>query len=84
MKIEKNLKTQIFTHVGELEIGDMMVIQSDDPYISQFNGMILLKTFSGYVTLDNPRNTWGLSVEVNKQLKGRKLLPGESVSLIQE
>ena len=46
-----------------------------------YKGEIILKTYECFVLLSNPRNTWSLGTP---GLIGRKLLPGESITLIAE
>lgn len=44
------------------------------------DGVIILKTYNKLISLTNPLYTWDLDAN----LLGRKLLPGESVTLTQE
>jgi hypothetical protein len=57
-----------------LEIGEMMEAQISD------NIEVIIRTHSGFVSLTNPSHVWNLDAN----LKGRKLLPGESITLTQE
>jgi len=62
-----------------LEIGEMMEIT--DPLVEHKKGDILLRTYSGLVNLNNPANTF---LWERSNIAGRKLLPGEGITLIQE
>lgn len=75
MKIITNFKEKISNfNSSMLDIGEMMVIYEIYP------GEIILRSYNKFVSLTNPRHDW----DKNAELKGRKLLPGESVTLIQE
>lgn len=60
-----------------LDIGEMMVIVYSN---SSFDGHVLLRTSNHIVNLTNPAFTWNTSAE----FPGRKFLPGDSITLIQE
>ena len=57
-----------------LEIGEMMELYE------QYKGFILLRTYNGFVCLNNPKFTW----KSDAKLSGRKLYPGEGITLVQE
>lgn len=59
----------------DTKISDIMEI--DDPEMFQRNGEILVHSYDGFVSLNNPRSTWGEAVT----MKVRVLEPGESVTL---
>ena len=61
---------------SSLKVGDMMVITEAGCY----TGHVILRTYDALCSLTNPNSTWG----VGAPHKGRKLLPGESVTLTQE
>ena len=60
-----------------LGVGEMMELDNET---TLYSGIILLRTFDGFVSLNNPNATWCNSAT----LTGRKLLSGEGVTLIQE
>jgi hypothetical protein len=57
-----------------LKIGEMMELHE------QYIGQVVLCTYKTIISLSDPNHTWGRGT----RLSGRKLLPGESVTLIQE
>jgi hypothetical protein len=59
-----------------LNRGEMMEVDNSASY----NGSIIVKMYNGAFISLNSWNTWGTDCD----LEGRKLLPGESVTLIQE
>ena len=59
----------------KLKIGEMMEV-----YDTSIPGQILLKTYDGIVSLNDPNQTWSSGT----MLSGRKLLPGEEILLTQE
>ncbi len=76
MKVELKYKTDNLTNAQDLEIGDLLEIVE-----GSFKGEIILKTYECFVMLSDPNNTWNLSTS---GLLGRKLLPGESITLTVE
>ena len=76
MKVKLNYKTDNLTNAQDLEIGDLLEIVE-----GSFKGEIILKTYECFVQLSDPNNTWNLSTS---GLLGRKLLPGESITLTVE
>jgi hypothetical protein len=58
----------------DLNVGEMMEI------VHETKLHVVLRTFSKFVSLTNPDDTWG----THTKLLGRKLLPGEGITLIQE
>ena len=64
-----------FFNTQMLEVGEMMEIIE-----TKYKGNILLRTYFGFVNLNSPDITWGEGCN----LQGRKLLPGEGITLIQE
>ena len=76
MRIKLNYKTDNLVNAQDLEIGDLLEIVEGD-----YKGEIILKTYECFVQLSDPNNTWGLGTP---GLIGRKLLPGESITLIVE
>ncbi len=59
-------------NASELKVGEMMELKS---------GEIALRTYDRLVSLSNPECTWNNDLDY---VKGRKLLPGEGITLIQE
>ena len=76
MRIKLNYKTDNLVNGQDLEIGDLLEIVTGD-----FKGEIILKTYRCFVQLSDPKNTWSLGTS---GFIGRKLLPGESITLIVE
>ena len=76
MRIKLNYKTDNLTNAQDLKTGDLLEIV-EGPY----KGKIILKTYECFVMLSDPSSTWSLST---CGLLGRKLLPGESITLIVE
>jgi hypothetical protein len=74
------MKTQPYNKLKEhypfdssmLKVGEMMELSCDNH--------IILRTYGEVVDLNDPRKTWNIGVK----LQGRKLLPGEGITLIQE
>lgn len=66
------------TRGSDMEIGDLAWVTESGSY----RGSLILRTYSGYVSLSNPNNTWdrnsadGLAIE--------KCPPGFSVTLVVE
>lgn len=73
--IYKNIIEEEEFNSSMLKIGEMMLCL--DPY---YRNHILLRTFDRFVSLTNPSSTWNTCTK----LIGKKLLPGEEVTLIQE
>ena len=76
MRIKLNYKTDNLTNAQDLKTGDLLEIVE-----GSFKGEIILKTYECFVQLSDPNNTWGLGTP---GLIGRKLLPGERITLIVE
>ena len=76
MRIKLNYKTDNLINGQDLKIGDLLEIVEGD-----YKGEIILKTYECFVMLSDPGSTWSLSTP---GLIGRKLLPGESITLIVE
>ena len=76
MRIKLNYKTDNLINAQDLEIGDLLEIV-EGPYKDE----IILKTYECFVLLSDPGSTWSLGTP---GLIGRKLLPGESITLIVE
>ena len=76
MRIKLNYKTDNLTNAQDLKTGDLLEIVEGD-----YKGKIILKTYECFVMLSDPSSTWSLST---CGLLGRKLLPGESITLIVE
>ena len=76
MRIKLNYKTDNLVNAQDLEIGDLLEIVTGD-----YKGEIILKTYECFVQLSDPNNTWSLGT---CGILGRKLLPGESITLIVE
>jgi len=57
-----------------LRVGEMMEVEDEIK-----RGHILLRSFNSIISLTDPNHTYGIDCE----LTGRKLLPGESVTLTQ-
>lgn len=75
MKIITNFKEKISNfNSSMLDIGEMMVLHEIYP------GEIILRSYNKFVSLTDPSHVWN----ERTTLTGRKLLPGESVTLIQE
>ena len=75
MKIITNFKEKIRNfNSSMLDIGEMMVIHE------LFPGEIILRSYNEFVSLTDPSHVW----DERDTLTGHKLLPGESVTLIQE
>lgn len=72
-----NIKHQMFTS-DELKIGEMM--EWEDNASPNNNGGVILRTYDRLVCLNNPSITF----KIDSTLCGRKLQPGEGISLIQE
>jgi len=78
MKLKKNFKEQKLTiTAGELKIGEMMEVTDGD-----YTEHILLRTYDRLISLSNPNLTW--DEPKNITIEGIRLLPGQSVTLIQE
>lgn len=76
MKYKTNFKSiQKEFNSSMLEIGEMMEITE-----GCYSGHIILRCYEFIVSLYNPKNTW----DIDCTLTGRKLLPGESITLTQE
>ena len=60
-----------------LKMGEMMEIDDEDNPTDK--GSIGIKTYDGIISLNDP----GISWELSAKLRGRKLFPGESVTLTQ-
>ena len=58
-----------------LRVGEMMELP---------DGGVLLRAYIGYVSLNNPNFTWNINLDGDPKFAGRKLQPGESITLIQE
>mgnify|MGYP000377776043 CR=1 FL=1 len=58
-----------------LKVGEMMETKS---------GEIILRVYRKLVSLNNPNSTWDLAPNVSGDIYGRKLQPGESITLTQE
>lgn len=79
MKLEKELNDSRALIMGkDLKIGEMMMV--DDNECNSYDGEILLRTSKYIVSLSCITHCW----ENETPLRGYKLLPGESVTLIQE
>ena len=76
MKVELKYKTDNLVNGQDLKIGDLLEITTGD-----YEGEIILKTYECFVRLSDPNNTWSLNTP---GLLGRKLLPGESITLTVE
>ena len=76
MKVKLNYKTDNLTNAQDLEMGSLLEIA-----IGALRGDIILKTFGGFVLLSDPGIVWSLNTP---GLLGRKLLPGESITLTVE
>ena len=76
MRIKLNYKTDNLTNAQDLKIGDLLEITTGD-----YKGEIVLKTYECFVLLSDPGSTWRLGTP---GFIGRKLLPGESITLIVE
>ena len=76
MKVKLNYKTDNLTNAQDLKTGDLLEIVEGD-----YKGKIILKTYECFVMLSDPSSTWSLST---CGLLGRKLLPGETITLIVE
>lgn len=76
MRIKLNYKTDNLNTGQDLKIGDLLEIVAGD-----YKGEIILKTYECFVQLSDPNNTWSLGTP---GLIGRKLLPGERITLIVE
>ena len=76
MKVKLNYKTDNLTNAQDLEVGDLLEIVE-----GSFQGEIILKTYECFVMLSDPGSTWSLNTG---GLLGRKLLPGESITLTVE
>lgn len=61
-----------------LKVGEMMEITDID--LPEYHEQIVLRTYSNIVLLNNLSKTWSTTAP----LEGRKLLPGEGITLIQE
>lgn len=75
MKIKTNFNTNIPFSSNQLKIGEMMIGSN-----SAYDDIIILKTYDRLISLEEHVRSWSL----NSEFIGRKLLPGESVTLIQE
>lgn len=73
--LNSNLNTSSFD-ASQLKVGEMMLVIEEGVY----KGDILLKTYNSVVSLVDPSFTWNPCINI----KGRKLLQGESVTLIVE
>ena len=58
-----------------LKVGEMMELP---------DGSVLLRAYIGYISLNNPNFTWSINLDGDPKFDGRKLQPGESITLIQE
>lgn len=74
MKLTKNYTLGHSVRADTMEVGQMGEVVND-----QFGkkGTVVLRTYSGFVSLNNPKNTWSTPC----YLKVRVLQPGESVTL---
>ena len=77
LKYKEEVEEELFT-AKDLEIGEMMELTAHQT----FKGNIILKTYDTFVNLMSPDDVWSHSVA--SSLIGRKLLPGEGITLIQE
>jgi len=76
MKTQINLKVNNLNfYSSQLRIGEMM-ISKDSHYFDH----IIIRTGNGFISLTNPEDVWNKYAN----LKGIKLLSGESITLIQE
>jgi hypothetical protein len=75
MKLVKAIASSELFDSTKLGIGEMMECQE-----ASHLGHVILATFTKYISLTDPSSTWNRDYK----LIGRKLLPGESVTLIQE
>lgn len=85
MKGGKKMKTKLnFQAVRkkcnshDLKIGEMMIL--DDTAYPEYHGHILIKIYDEILSLSDPSIVWNEKGGLN----GSKLLPGESITLIQE
>ena len=76
MRIKLNYKTDNLTNAQDLKTGDLLEVVTGD-----YKGEIILKTYECFVMLSDPSSTWSLGT---CGLLGRKLLPGETITLIVE
>ena len=76
MKVKLNYKTDNLTNAQDLEVGDLLEIVE-----GSYKDEIILRTYECFVMLSDPGSTWSLST---CGLLGRKLLPGESITLTVE
>lgn len=75
MKYKTNFKSiQKEFHSSMLKQGEMMEIT-----LGVYTGQVIMRTYDSLVSLTNA-DTWNQ----NATLIGRKLLPGESITLVQE
>ena len=76
MKVKLNYKTDNLTNAQDLEVGDLLEIVE-----GSYKDEIILRTYECFVMLSDPGSTWSLNT---CGLLGRKLLPGESITLTVE
>lgn len=76
MKYKTNFKSiQKGFNASMLEIGEMMEVTEEC-----YSGHVLLRCYGYVVSLFDPKEAW----DIDCSLTGRKLLPGESITLTQE
>jgi len=64
-----------------LRVGEMMEVLEFGPH----NGQILLRAYGSLISLTDPNGTWSFeSLHLCPAFTGRKLQPGESITLTQE
>ena len=78
MKFIKNTINNEPFDSSMLNIGEMM--ECNDKDIPHYKGVILLRITSSFVCLSIPNESWSIA----SKIRGRKLFPDESVTLIQE
>lgn len=81
MKVKKVKNSEKIISSLELKVGDMMRLRMKrylEPKTS--DGEIVLKTYIGIISLNNPYTTWSQ----NQILYGEKLNKGEQIVLEQE
>jgi hypothetical protein len=72
-----NINNPVIIEARNLSIGEMMI--ADGMHVD-YRNHILLMTYAGVISLSDPEITW----DKDCTLTGRKLLPGEGITLIQE
>lgn len=60
---------------NDLRCGEVLIVNDDDA--THYNGQRILRTYSGFVSLDEASNTWGGSLD----LKGKKLTKGTKIEI---